>query len=116
MTEEPFYSSNLKPRAPRQPVPGELLWEFVVGHGRWRCELRTHGEIFALLVLYDVLHRDPEIFQNLRHRVEMVGKKDLYANWLRQLRPIGSKSMIGDWQFDSTSGDPVESAYVYRSL
>jgi hypothetical protein len=43
--EQPFYAPDLKRAAPRQPVPGELLFEFLVGHNRWRVELRTHGEI-----------------------------------------------------------------------
>ena len=30
-------------RAPRRPVPGELLFEFVVDHDRYRFELRDHG-------------------------------------------------------------------------
>ena len=39
----PFYSPTWKPPAPRQPRPGELLWE-IHGAGRWhRCELRDHG-------------------------------------------------------------------------
>jgi hypothetical protein len=43
--DEPFYSPNLKQPAPRQPEPGELLFEFYVErtHTRWTCELRTHA-------------------------------------------------------------------------
>jgi hypothetical protein len=29
--------------APRQPQPGERLFEFLVGHNRYLCELRDHG-------------------------------------------------------------------------
>lgn len=45
--DQPFYSPDLKKAPPRQPVPGELLFEFYVErtHTRWRCELRTHGSI-----------------------------------------------------------------------
>lgn len=32
-----------KPQPPRQPQPGELLFEFLRGHHRYRCELRDHG-------------------------------------------------------------------------
>lgn len=32
------------PKAPeRQAQPGELLFEFLRGHHRYRCELRDHG-------------------------------------------------------------------------
>jgi hypothetical protein len=30
--------------APRQKQVGELLFEFLVGHDRMRCELRDHGK------------------------------------------------------------------------
>lgn len=42
--EQPFYAPDLKPAPPRQPQPGELLFEFLVGHNRWLCELRDHGQ------------------------------------------------------------------------
>lgn len=29
--------------APRQPQPGELIFEFLRGHDRYSCELRDHG-------------------------------------------------------------------------
>ena len=31
-------------RPPRQPQPGERLFEFLVGADRYRCELRDHGD------------------------------------------------------------------------
>jgi hypothetical protein len=34
---------NHKRRPPRQPQPGERLFEFLLGHDRIRCELRDHG-------------------------------------------------------------------------
>ena len=34
------------PRPPgREPEPGELLFEFMAGHTRVRCELRDHGPL-----------------------------------------------------------------------
>ena len=33
-----------KPARP-QSVPGELLFQFLVGHDRYRCELRNHGAL-----------------------------------------------------------------------
>jgi hypothetical protein len=46
MSDQPFYSPNWKPPPPRQPKPGELLFEFYreEDHARWRCELRDHGK------------------------------------------------------------------------
>ena len=29
---------------PRQPQPGEPLWQISVNNVTWSCELRTHGE------------------------------------------------------------------------
>ena len=42
----PFYTPNQPPAPPRQPKPGELLFEFIrASNGRpVRCELRFHGE------------------------------------------------------------------------
>lgn len=42
--DQPFYAPDLRPLPPRQPVPGELVEEFLVGHDRWRIELREHGQ------------------------------------------------------------------------
>jgi hypothetical protein len=44
--EIPFYAPHQPPVAPRQPKPGDLVWEFVRArdHKRFRCELRGHGE------------------------------------------------------------------------
>ena len=42
MTDEPFYAPNRTP-PPRQPQPGERLFEFRRGFDRWRCELRDDG-------------------------------------------------------------------------
>jgi hypothetical protein len=46
MSDQPFYSPNWKPPPPRQPKPGELLFEFYRerDHTRWRCELRDYGK------------------------------------------------------------------------
>jgi hypothetical protein len=43
--QEPFYARGRKPPPPRQPQPGEILFEFVreSDHEHFRCELRTHG-------------------------------------------------------------------------
>ena len=40
---EPFTTPDQKIQ-PRQPVPGEKLFEFVVGTKRHLCELRDHGK------------------------------------------------------------------------
>jgi hypothetical protein len=45
MADEPFYSPNRKPPPPRQPQPGEFLFEFTRDDGAiYRCELRSHAE------------------------------------------------------------------------
>ena len=47
--ERPFYAPNGPPDSPRQPKPGELLFEFVREHDhrRVRCELRFNGESYG---------------------------------------------------------------------
>jgi hypothetical protein len=46
--ERPFYAPNGPPDPPRQPKPGELLFEFLVGHDRILCELRDHDEPYGV--------------------------------------------------------------------
>ena len=41
----PFYSPHQPPAPPRQPQPGELLFEFFKDSDRYRVELRDHGEL-----------------------------------------------------------------------
>ncbi|HWF83599.1 MAG TPA: hypothetical protein VG222_02065 [Vicinamibacterales bacterium] len=48
MSDEPFYKPNRKPDPQRQPEPGELLFEFVLGSDRWCCELRDHGDTYGV--------------------------------------------------------------------
>jgi hypothetical protein len=43
MSTDPALLAGAKPRAPRPPQPGELLFEFLRGHDRFRCELRDHA-------------------------------------------------------------------------
>ena len=43
MADQPFTTPGFK-IAPRQPQPGEKLFEFLVGHKRHLCELRDHGK------------------------------------------------------------------------
>ena len=42
MPHEPFYSPNAKPM-PREPQPGERLFDFLRGHDRFLYELRDLG-------------------------------------------------------------------------
>src|SRR6478672_5627016 len=44
MSDEPFFTPNLKVSKGRQARPGELLFELFRerDHTRWRCELREH--------------------------------------------------------------------------
>jgi hypothetical protein len=48
MSTDPALLAGAKPPAPRQPVPGELLFAFILGHDRWRCELRDHGDVYGI--------------------------------------------------------------------
>ena len=43
MTDEPFTTPD-QTIPPRQPHPGEKLFEFLVGPTRHLCELRDHGK------------------------------------------------------------------------
>ena len=46
MSDQRFYSPFRKPPPPRQPKPGELLFEFVApDHVRFRCKLRTFNAL-----------------------------------------------------------------------
>jgi hypothetical protein len=50
MTHDPeWFKPHRPPSPPRQPQPGELLFEFYRerDHTRWRCELRQHPEPYA---------------------------------------------------------------------
>jgi hypothetical protein len=48
MSTDPALLAGAKPPVSRQPEPGELLFEFVVGHDRYRCELRDHGDVYGV--------------------------------------------------------------------
>jgi hypothetical protein len=45
MSDEPFYSPNLRPRLPaREPKPREPLWRVELPTHTWTCELIDQGE------------------------------------------------------------------------
>jgi hypothetical protein len=44
MTDEPYWTPNLKPAPVRLGKPGEQLFEFRKGVDCYSCELRDHGE------------------------------------------------------------------------
>jgi hypothetical protein len=49
VSTDPALLAGYKPNSPhRQPQPGELLFEFVVGRDRYRCELRDHGDVYGV--------------------------------------------------------------------
>jgi len=50
----PFYSPNYPQAPPRQPKPGEPLFEFIRASDRRRvtCELRFHGESYGWEALF----------------------------------------------------------------
>ena len=41
--DDPFFAPDHRGAVARQPTPGELLFYFLRGHVRFRCELRDHG-------------------------------------------------------------------------
>ena len=49
MADDPDWYKPHRPLSPpRQPQPGERLFEFYVerDHARWLCELRDHGDVY----------------------------------------------------------------------
>jgi hypothetical protein len=51
MADDPdWFKPHRPPEAPRQPQPGELLFEFYRerDRSRWRCELRQHPEPYGV--------------------------------------------------------------------
>src|SRR6185436_12389641 len=50
MRDDDWYKPHRPPDPPRQPQPGELLFEFYRerDHSRWRCELRDHGDPYGV--------------------------------------------------------------------
>ena len=50
MADEDWYKPNRPPTPPRQPKPGELLFEFYVEATKkfYRCELRDHGATYGV--------------------------------------------------------------------
>jgi hypothetical protein len=47
VSDDAFYRPNRPPTPPRQPKPGEPLWELRHDHVTWSCELRFHGESYG---------------------------------------------------------------------
>jgi hypothetical protein len=47
-SEEPFYAPFRAPARPRQPKPGERLFELLVGHNRYLFERRDHGDVYGV--------------------------------------------------------------------
>jgi hypothetical protein len=73
----------------------------------------TKGGIYAGLVIFDAMLRHHE-FDVLQRRIEIVGRRDRYAEWLLRLRPVGSAKSLGDIRIDtSTPEHGIWSAYIY---
>ena len=51
MADDDWYKPRRPPAPPRQPKPGELLFEFYRerDHSRWLCELRDDGEEYSVM-------------------------------------------------------------------
>ena len=75
-----FYKPNHPPAPPRQPQPGERLFEFVVkrNNARWLCELRDEGSHYGV---------EAQFFQNEELRFSRRFKtRALAVQWAEEER------------------------------
>src|SRR5436189_2652175 len=73
MADDPSWMFHNSPKAPpRQPKPGELLFEFYVEHTHtfWRCELRDHGSYGVEAQFLDPI--DIRIARTFNERMDVV--------------------------------------------
>ena len=89
---------SAKPAAARQPKPGELLFEFLVGHKRYLFELRDHGEqlgvecqIFLNEELLGARRFDPRLDRSRPSR-------ELAIAWADEMRKVyeGGSDVLDD--------------------
>lgn len=96
-------------------------WLFTGSKEDWRLYLVTRlvdsrSAIYAGLVIYDTMLQHDE-FNALQRRLEIVGRRDRYAKWLRNLAPVGGATTLGDLQIDTSPADEgIWSAHIYLSL
>ena len=91
MSDEPFYSPNLKPAPPRTPKPGERLFEFRKDVSRhYVCELRDHGQ-FGIEAQF-LLNGELFIARTFQDQPDLgVRARDLAIAWAEQQRKAMEK-------------------------
>jgi len=92
--------ADAKPRPPRQPVAGELLFEFYVERAKkfWRAELRDRGEwgVEAQL-LEDLELRWAQMFRPVSDGDRTLPARDIAIRWAEETR-----------DYIIRGGDPIE--------
>jgi FRG domain len=87
------------PRAHRRhakPSPGELLFEFVVGPDRYRCELRDHGDVYGVEAQF-FLNGDLERARTFASYMVLTHTAREHAiHWAEQERQAGAGRMMTD--------------------
>jgi hypothetical protein len=75
-----------KPNRPPAPPQGELLFEFLHRHNRYRCELRDHGEPYGVEAQF---LKNEKFFYSRRFDSRMHAKRtprDLAIAWAEKER------------------------------
>src|SRR5262249_35532931 len=83
--EKPYFATSGLKIPQRQPVPGELLFEFYRerDHKFFRCELRDHGEVYGV----EAQFFDPadlviaQTFRDMRDGEQIIPARELAIAW-----------------------------------
>src|SRR5258708_7788863 len=87
--DKPHFAAHDLKIPPRQPLPGELLFEFyrAADHKFFRCELRDHGQWGVEAQFFDPV--DPVIaqtFQDLNDGDRFMRARELAIAWANDMR------------------------------
>src|SRR5258708_17325698 len=111
-----------RPKTTTAPVGlRAAAWLYMEGKDDWRLCLvsqlvDSESTIYAGLVIFDAMLQHDE-FNTLQRRVEIVGRRDRHAKWLRNLAPIGRANSLGDLRIDTSPAEEgIWAAYIYLSL
>ena len=77
---------NAKPKAARQPRPGELLFEFQRGIDSFVCQLRDHGE-FGVEVQF-LINDELRVGRTFRDDVLRGRARDRAVGWAERRRTM----------------------------
>lgn len=72
VSDDPFYRPSHRAPAPRQPKPGEPLWNLPHEHVAWSCDLRFHGESYGW-------------------ETQILGEEELAIGWRFDLRRLAEQ-------------------------